>query len=301
MSPVGQVWTTEIPDGVGLPRGRSDAARAAVEALRPKDQEATEFLFGRVNELARTFNEHEYLEQDAPRRKQVIEEMEALASIAAELANRLTKTSDLTRFYLQTGGSGLDDLLTADLESVDFRSLPRHSSPNDDGLWVKELTRLSNYFRFCLENFRHRKGIGESEKPDPGGDRTLFKELYGAPRWLLIHSAFALWELFRPGVASSNEEGEFHGFLINVFEYATGRDPDESKLVYWLKQTVPPLRRYQDLSRREPDMMDELEVLHDSPQTPEVERRISELVNDLQTLARARFDLFRKVYPHSYR
>jgi hypothetical protein len=144
--------------------------------------------------------------------------------------------------------------------------LPQPGPPTDeleDLSWVTKLNALSRYANLCLKNFHDRMGIDDSNHPDKGGNTNLIKAMAGSPEWGLVSAGWLVFDMFRQGEATATEGGPFHSFLMSVFEFATGSDPEQSKLMPGIKDIVPKRRRYMEIVIREQALRDELDALED--------------------------------------
>jgi hypothetical protein len=80
---------------------------------------------------------------------------------------------------------------------------------------------------------------------------NLFKETFGSPDRNLVTACWPVFERFRPKQAKGTEHGAFHEFLKNIFEYATGLDPEEhSSLSSWMKTLASLLRQKDEIFDR---------------------------------------------------
>jgi hypothetical protein len=173
----------------------------------------------------------------------------------------------MTRFYLGTGGTGYVDYYPPpEMEKAEYSHLPQPGPPTDeleDLSWVTKLNALSRYANLCLKNFHDRMGIDDSNHPDKGGNTNLIKAMAGSPEWGLVSAGWLVFDMFRQGEATATEGGPFHSFLMSVFEFATGSDPEQSKLMPGIKDIVPKRRRYMEIVIREQALRDELDALED--------------------------------------
>ncbi|MDB5620433.1 hypothetical protein [Tardiphaga sp.] len=82
--------------------------------------------------------------------------------------------------------------------------------------------------------------IVETRFEGVGRNTNMHNRLIGIVRIKFIQDGLAIYELFRPGKISGSVGGPFHKFLLQIFQYARGSDPDEkkSKLGTHLKELV---------------------------------------------------------------
>jgi len=319
-------WTLTVPDEVVAPRGRAESGQSAIQRLGPfehcQHEEAQrhrrkkggiapseELALQQVLTLARSFNHHEYLNKNAPRTKEVVENLQNIQRLSFLLAKQMQVLDDVSRHRLHTAGTGLnylDDLLGGPLMvSADVAALPRPAEgslyPVKDN-WVDRLNALSVYAQHCLEVFLTSKGLENAEGADKGGNTNLYKQSQGAARWRFVHDGWYIYELFKPGEATGTEGGPFHLFLMDVFEYATGLEPEEnSKLTSWLKQVAKHCRAYGQITERQRELDAERRRLdREGPKLglEEWQKRSQPLNDEYLKLERKRMDLWPLLYPN---
>jgi hypothetical protein len=100
---------------------------------------------------------------------------------------------------------------------------------------------------------------------DKGGRKNVFGKMFGSPRELLAREGLSLFDLFSEKKGTGYDGGPFHQFLNDVFEYATGRDPEVlGKLIAAIKSAVEE-RKVQDAQRqRAKDIRKKIERLRRS-------------------------------------
>jgi hypothetical protein len=323
-------WTATRPDEEIKPVGPDDCVRKAVEKLGPfkhrlqDDAERVgprEGLDGRlalseqlaweqVWTLAKTYNRQRQLDQNAPRSKHVVERLAKLEILTGELACHLASLDDITRHRLQTGGTGIssfNDFYFPLRDEADVTGLPAPAgwnSPEEPSRWIKRLEALSQYANFTQTVFLRSRGIDSADQPDKGGNTNLYKALYGSAQWSLVNGGWHLYELFKPGKTTGTEGGPFHLFLLDVFEYATGQDPEEhSKLEYWLKRVSRVNRQYREIVSRQGLLRAERDAIEESDSMPISEdgsKRCEEIDREMIALERDRLELWPYLYPYSY-
>jgi hypothetical protein len=152
-----------------------------------------------------------------------------------------------------------------------------------------------------LKNFLERKGIGSIDRADVGGNTNLLKEMAGAPEWGLVLGGWYVYDLFKPDTATTTEGGPFHLFLMNVFEFATGQDQEESKLVPLIKKIVMAGRRFKQIAKREKVLGQELDDLEDDDFRCRDPDRAAEIQRELVFLQAQRILLAPSLEPPSAR
>jgi hypothetical protein len=315
-------WTANISEEQRLPRGPIECGRSALGRLAPfkhrtqaeADRYHTargqfviseELAAERIEMLARQFNKIDFLNQGAPRPKQVVERLNQLEILTKELAEVLESLDDMTRHRLQTAGSGLYTyrkfFSSPLMEDACVDGLPAPSSQEGDVeqcAWVRRLLALSQYAGLVRSTFLISKGIEDPDLPDKGGNTSLYKNLYGSAAWHLVQEGWHLYDMFKPDEASGTEGGPFHLFLHDVFEYATGLEPEENaKLNYWLKRCCGSNRRMKQLRQRERDLDAKLAALDPTRANQE---RIAVLLSECEAVRREIYDLWPALHPFSY-
>jgi hypothetical protein len=323
-------WTMEVPDGAIRPRGPDRCLTEAINALGPfnhelqKDAEdncsgkrrfavSVELAFHHVVTLAEQFNRHTFLAQGAPRLKKIVEQLVGIEDQAGHLARTLESLDDFTRHLFQTGGSGVNGYTSTLISTLDDDAGVQESTePNaatDQDLaeeCTNNLKALSFYANSSLAMFLNIKGIDDIDAPDKGGAGTPYSDIYGNPRWSLVHQAWHTFDLFKPDSPTGTEGGPFHLFLMNVFEYATNLEPEEnSKLTFWLKSVTKNNRDYKELLSQERRLEKEIAELTDNPSSAvdrnNREKRREELSQKLAAVRNEHDALWDKMYPHAYR
>lgn len=266
-----------------------------------------ELAFERVWMLAAAFNRHSKLEETAPRSKAVIDQLRAIEVKTGELARLFASLDDVTRHRLRTGGTGISysaELLDPVVDGADIEGLPGPAGWDDAGhrpRWIARLESLSCYVNHVEKMFLVSKGIENPDVPDKGGNRNLYKDLHGSARWALAHEGWHIYELFKPEEASGTEGGPFHRFLMHVFEYATGLDPEEhSKLMHAVKTVCKANRQYSDVSKEIRLLDAEAKKFRRSP-SERPQKYFETFGRRRLELEKRRQDLFRAVYPHNFR
>jgi hypothetical protein len=323
-------WSTEIPIEETKPVGPEECFRSAIEKLGPfthlRQADAEKFypreglggkialskeLAGeRVWLLASNYNRQTRLDKGAPRTGDVAEALMKLEMLAGELARHMLSLDDIARQRLQTAGSGIADFAKFTsyplMEEADAAGLPTPAGWDKQAefRWVKRLDALSRYAAASCVVFLQSKGFDGKELPDKGGNTNLYKSLYGSARWGLVQGGWHIYELFKPGSSTGTEGGSFHLFLLDVFEYATGLDPEEdSKLMPWIKHVVKVNRRMEALTRQELQLIEE-QCEIDSPDVKQSwekrEKRHAELQERMLAVYREKYDLWAELFPYSY-
>ena len=324
-------WTVTRPDEETAPRGSKESLQSAITRLGPfkhKSHEESEragdcfgidgrialseeLAFERIWILAKTLNIHLSLEQNAPRNSEVARNLQEIAGLAELLSHQLSSLDDITRHRLQTGGSGINTFTEVIeyplMEAADVAGLPMPGEANlypMSDTWVNRLHALSEYATAVLEIFLISKGKRSLDDLDKGGNTNLYKASFGSARWAFVNEGWYLYELFKPGGASGTEGGPFHLFLLDVFEYATGLDPeDESKLSYWLKRMSKINREYNQIIEQSDALRKEQKALWNSRwdmTSQEMQRRLDEIASKLLACERRRLELWTLKYPYSY-
>jgi hypothetical protein len=323
-------WTTEIPDEATKPAGPVESFKKAIERLGPFQHRlqddadrlgpwqalhgrmavSKELACDRVWLLARNYNRQTILDEGAPRNKDVLEALTKLETFTGELARFLASVDDITLQLLQTAGSGVarfsEFIKFPLMEDADTSGLPTPAGWGNqtESRWVKRLNALSQYANACGRMFLLAKGFDGNDLPDKGGNTNLYKTLYGSARWSLVQGGWHVYELFKPDTSTGTEGGHFHLFLLDVFEFATGLDPEEhSKLMPWVKHVVKVNRRMEALTQKELELIEE-QCEIDSPDLKlsfaERQRRHSEVEQKMAAVIQEKYELWPELQPYSY-
>jgi hypothetical protein len=320
-------WTIKLKAGDTEPRGSADCLKRAIEKLGPFKQRlkvdaerfgpwgglgvriplSEEYAIEQVKILAHYFNQQIALERDAPRPKELIEELRKLETLAGELARYMRSLNDMTRHRLHTAGTGIDRYTevwaTIASQKADVSGLPKPGpdDSDDDCRWIQMLEGLSEYAGQTLNGFLLSKGIEDVDRPDKGGNTNLFKEAFGSAQRNLVNQGWYVCETFKPGMSTGTDGGPFHRFLLDVFEYATGDDPENcSKLMPWIKRVVKVNRQAQSFAERESALIEE-QCEIDAPESKlslkERERQHADIESKLVALHKERYELWPQFYP----
>jgi len=323
-------WTFEVPIEKCMPRGPKEAGMRAVKRLGPfqhtmqKDAEergprtawngriavSQELAVEKVNSLAMAYLENVERSKGAPRLKHVLQNFEALHEIAGLLATLLEQTDDFTRSYLRTAGSGIsghiDHFPPPMMEAADVKGLPPIPAANETspswGEWVSRLRALQDYLEYSLGTLVVAKGVTDLERPDKGGSSDLYKYLYGTAQWNLVKDGRFAFEMFKPGQTKGTEGGEFHLFVQDIFEFATGEDPEtESKLLPQVKQVAKSYRQLDVLTAEELGLIEEeSELDHKQLGAKEYLRRVADIQQREAMVFQKKYDLWAELYPYTY-
>jgi hypothetical protein len=316
-------WIGEVEEAGMAPRGPERCLQKALERLGPfrhkmqADAEkqgpwnemglatSNELAAERVVRLASDYNRHSKQNADAPRTKDVLDRITKLESLAGELARYIEGLDAMSLFYLNTGGSGVVGFgkirLINNLDAAECSPVQEPEVGHTASEWVNELDALSRYASLCLKNFLNRKGIDSIDRADRGGNTNLLKEMSGSPEWGFVLGGWYLYDLFKPGIATTTEGGPFHLFLMDVFEFATGKDPEESKLVPPIKKIVVACRRFKEIADREKVLTQELDDLEDEDGRCQDAERAFDINAELLLLLGERIKLAPSLEPPSTR
>jgi hypothetical protein len=296
-------WVKIVPESACNPKGSVEHLRQAVEALGPfihntreeaelsgrgripsEMRVSNELAVQQVAGLAFDYNGHRHQIANAPRTKQVVEQISEFERLSGELARCWKSMDDLTRYYFDTAGTGI----------VDCPAIPglkdgaaEHSQPSQAGAGAEVhdetaelLDAISCYATLSLRNFLVRRGIADIDQADKGGNTNLIREMAGTPDWGLVSGAWHIYERFKPGQATGTEWGPFHCFCLKIFELATGQDPAGSKLHPSIKRMVAPRREYMELVHRDRILADELDALEGEDRRYRNEERADEILKE---------------------
>jgi hypothetical protein len=311
-------WRATCSEEECAPIGPVESGRLAVAALGPfkfrtyEDADTAPlgdrgespvceaFACDQVVRLAQAFRRGLTLSKGAPRRKELLITIDTIEQLSGELARLISGLDDMTIHYIQTTGSGITryrEFVTADvMKEAEVDGLPQVGGDNRTCAWVRRLSALSQYMNLTRAMFLIRKNIESPDEPaDKGGNTSLYKEIYGSPRWHLVHEGWHLYDMCKPNQATGHVDGPFHAFLKYVFEFATGLDPEQdSKLTGWLKKLCRANREMKEVMLRRDQLEEELNML--TP-TSANKAREEEIYVEYALIDRQHAKLWYEIYP----
>jgi hypothetical protein len=320
-------WTLACDEEISRPKKPSDLAKVVDEYLGPfaHQTQAEALKHGAyfehngqrlgisralaselVEDVARRFNTEKYLERGAPRFKHVMERLNEKKRLVDALIAHMESDDDITRHELQNVGTGTEhqEQFRALMEAADVKALPRVSTDETASgtSWVDRLKSLSSYIDTTSINlvvWRRRQNLSEVDK---GGNTNLWKETIGIPRWGLVNDAISIYEMFKPGKATGTESGPFHRFILDLFEYATGREgTDHAKVEDWIKDLVPAHREDKRAAKKEAKLDAEIdEIIFRDPEsrTESDLKRVAELKMAVDEIRHKREEYWQIMWPH---
>lgn len=134
--------------------------------------------------------------------------------------------------------SEVDPVVQELVENALVEEMP---TPDSKSKWLDQLGALAELTRHVVAIYIRKVG------PDVGGRTNVHKEFFNSPEFVLIRFGWDHFERFRPGQATTSETGDFHLFLQQIYEYATGKGANEDgapALIPKIKQMLKPLRDY---------------------------------------------------------
>jgi hypothetical protein len=245
-----------------------------------------------IEELARNFNHKTAANADAPRNRDVIEELEAAVISLSLAAEVLSSLSDVARLVILSHGTGLNDsTLTAE----------KHPTGRDlTGLFPIEgeqegrtVVALKSTARSILLS----RDLWRSRRPDKGGNTNPYKQIVGDPRFALVQEGLIVFEKYKSGEAKGTIGGKLHSFLMAVFEYATGKDPeDHSKLEHWVRQLPKAYRRMPQIRERLLELENEVDIVQRTPGGPSRAARLGKIFAEKDSLENEHATLWNMFY-----
>lgn len=250
--------------------------------------------------IATRFNRDDRLSKDAPRFKHVRQDLHEVKQIIDLLRTALSNLNDITRHELRfTGSEGIHDSRIMALAEI--HALPQASndeSPPTDITWDARLGALSDHYQFTIERLAQERAKKRQVK-DRGGNTNLWKETFGNPRWGLAIDSLTLFDAFKPDQARPAPGGNFHNFVLDVFEFATGSaSVDCAKMDDWIKDIVPAYRAIKQLDARIDKIRDQIFALQQQPVSPEIENELLSLDAEWAVLVDRKLDFSAKLWPH---
>jgi hypothetical protein len=245
-------WSAAAPEDVTKPKGARICAKRAVDILlacnRTAESEAKAWSV--VEELAQTLNRRLAVENEAPRIGQITERADKVLSLTVELHDFLKSLDAATLFVIRSGGHDFGILQ----EAVQSKHGPNVES-------VIETLR-----QFALALDLNVSLFVDRFPSDNGGNTNYYKRTIGAARLQLVQDAIFAFDRFRPEEAKGTEGGIFHQFLMAIFEYATGLDPEShSKLLRYLKDVTKAYRLRRTAEVRHEQLFEQQKLLRRRP------------------------------------
>jgi len=304
-----KTWRLHAPAEVRRPKGPREAFLRAIEELAPyrgiwlKEEDGSRQKLSKklairlVGGIARRYNYNEYVARDAPRFSDILESLRNFERLSAALAEQIEHSDDLTIRILQLGFARRDaakDPLLKLMKDADVQALT-----NPHSLWARRLFSLSkcaNLNRQRLVQRRERQGRTINDR---GGRTNMFKEDEGIPRWRLVTDLLYIHQIFKPGAATSTEGGPFHRFVLDVFEYATGKEGEVfAKVEYWIKKLVKPTRDDEALRLRADALRDELDQMAVNDDSEETLKKFVAKIREIRAITDEREKLWAITWPH---
>jgi hypothetical protein len=323
VDPPGQ-WGRANSEEVKRPK-RQSRLDALLEYLEPfSDGPGAEFdgkryLYPRdvaiemIEDAARTFNLMDYLARGAPRFQNVLKNLKNIQILAEALAIQLESLDDMTRHELKYASAKIDasdrECFKVLMDVADVKALPSPSNDaqvGDEGpqffSWVERLQGLSKYLSEASKNLVLQRQKQKRNAQDEGGNTNYWKETFGSPRRALVHDALQIFEDFNPGMARGTIFGQFHNFVLCLYEYATGKDGVEcAKMDDWVKTLVPACRKEMAVYTLGSNLEAEgNEILKFDPtlKSEYNRQRIAEVLEELKEIQTELEGIRRIIYPH---
>jgi hypothetical protein len=305
-------WRLRAPLEAIRPKGPPEMLLRAMQQLAPyrgvdvafedgvvrklSKRTAKQFIIG----IARRYNYNEYVARDAPRFSDVLKRLEGFETLCAELAEYIDGSDELTLRILQLGFSKPDrkDRLGTLMRAAEVEALKQVRGTSS--LWARRLGSLSKCAGLCRERLLNRRAWQGRSISDRGGRTNMFKEDEGIPRWRLVTDLLYIHELFKPGLATTTEGKSFHTFVLNVFEYATGKEGETfAKVDYWIKRLVRATRQEEALRIQARALDDEIDrmILNTRLSKKRMEKILA-MTNEVKTINAKRYRLWEITWPH---
>jgi hypothetical protein len=294
----------------GSPKGLLSAARSAVSRLsagrakrtaeavalgqigRYEDFElplCEETATALVERLATLYRTRQLQYDRAPRPRQVANSLDEIAKTAQLLSRQLRDLNDLALHELRCLAEERTDRYRARLPSKILPPARYERRSAGAGQLVATLSALAT-----LAHDAGKKTMllfGE----DKGGRQNILSKLSGNPREFLAREGLSLFDIFSEKKGTGYDGGPFHQFLNDIFEYATGLDPEvHGHLISAIKSAIDQRRAHDIDRRRAANIQKEIELLRLSlPERPALSTEINELQDtlylDCDMLGRIRF------------
>jgi hypothetical protein len=265
-----------------------------------------EFAVELVEDTAKRFNVESHLERNAPRFKQVLENLSKTQRLANALASHLNSLDDITRHELQFAGASehMRHQFEQVMREADVGELPRKSTDTCKAprSLVERVTKLSSFAGITKANLLERRKKNNLSVDDVGGNTNLWKENVGIPRWGLVNDALWIYEAFKPGDAKATIKTRgFYQFVHDLYYYATGRKAAvHAKIDDWVKRLVKPHREDKEEEVKQNRLDVELgKLLDGGPETTKTARaRVLKIKKEMEEIATRREALAQIMFPH---
>jgi hypothetical protein len=245
-------WSAAAPEDVTKPKGARICAQRAVDILLTYSRTAESEVeaWSVVDEFARNLNRRIAVENEAPRIGQITERADKILSMTVELHDFLKSSDAATLFVIRSGGHDSGILQ----EAVQFKHGPTIEHV------VETLRQFASGLHVNVASFVDRF------PNDKGGNTNYYKRIAGAARLQLVQDSIFVFDRFRPEEAKGTEGGIFHQFLMAIFEYATGLDPEShSKLLRYLKDVTKAYRLRRKAEVKHEQLFEQQELLRRRP------------------------------------
>jgi hypothetical protein len=240
------------------------------------EEEATRL----VNKLAELYNLARYNSADAPRVKQILDNLDLISKRADSLKEVLMSLDDLTIVGLRRIGTSGDKAthrlaLTADADGL----LPLHdrllADSEPESTWTKRLGALSQLARETQADV-----VGVSG-PDKGGNTNALTNIIGSPNEFLAREGLAVFDAFATCPGTGYEGGPFHSFISDTFEYAMGIEGESGASLIGPVKAAVRERNFRKQQREEELVLkSKIEALQASDPrclSPEVQQQLASL------------------------
>lgn len=302
-----------VPANVSRPKGSRVLFEGAVARLAPYKGErvlangmrkkmSESIARKSVEGIARMYNTNKYLEKQSPRSAAVILKIKNWKRRSESLLRELKGTNPITaRLIYGEARRRSTRPQTAKLFSAANVAglLSEGRTPPAWHLRVSSLVKILDVLERGLPKEWEREGHAIRDK---GGKRSHFIESEGTAIWRLGTDALEMFNVFKSGEATGTEEGDFHQFVNEIFEYATGREANDG-IFRTLRHLIKPTREEHEIERRNDEILKELESMAPGKTieyfTEEQLKRHAELHAELHENFDRRAELSKITWPHA--
>jgi hypothetical protein len=206
----------------------------------PNHEFSEEFVKSEIVGIARIYRGHQIQAATAPRVNVPRESFAAMAKTANELRELISNMGDVERIMF--AGADVPRKLYLQARVGWLPQSLAMQRPDSESKWLSQLAAFAELSLKLLATYNQEVG------PDVGGRTNVHTQSFNSPEYVLIGYAWSLFEKHKPGQATGGETGEFHQFVQEIYEYATGKGANEvgaPALINKIKEMLKPLRRYQ--------------------------------------------------------
>jgi hypothetical protein len=251
-------WTDVTSPEQDRPKGSVGSAKAAVAILAPsaeREEEARQL----VESLARSLNHRLVVENGAPLIAHATAKLDRLLDRAIAFSEALNSLDDITRHIIRTGGGDIPGF-------PDFRATRKNRSKRFPDWIHGDVTKFTASLNGFISHVDLTTAIFVERFGNLGSNTNVYKRLMGTARTELIMQGLLVFERFNPNQSKATVGGKLYQFLMQVFQYATGKKAEENaKLDTAFKRMVSGYRSYKRADAELERLFQEQQALNQDP------------------------------------